>query len=286
MIDKIRKIAEENRIGAIGIVKARVFDELSNTLNSRTPMVSENLERRINPFLIMERAKSIIVCLFPYYKNGEKTNLSLYAKGVDYHKITREKLGKIKDFLEQNGYQAEIKVDDETLPERHLAYLAGLGFLGKNGSLINDKFGSFVFIGYIVTDLELEANTPSNKTCLNCGKCITHCPGGAISENSINPYLCASYITQKKGELTDSEKKIIKKSGYVWGCDICQAVCPHNGNLPEYGIPEFSENLTDKLTDDMAASNREFKKKYQEKAFSWRGYDIIKRNLEIFKEET
>ncbi len=285
MRDEIVKIANENGIAKIGIIKARVFEELSDTLSSDTPFVSKNLIDRINPFLIMPNAKSIIVCLFPYKKTIKKGNLSIYAVGEDYHKSVLRRLDPIKKYLLEKGYMAECFLDTGKLPERYLAQLAGLGFIGKNSCLINEDLGSFCFIGCIITDFELEYDSPTQKTCLNCGKCVSACPGGAIGRDGINPYLCASYITQKKGELSDLEKEIMKKSGYAWGCDICQMVCPHNINVADTCLSEFSKNLIENLTPDMADSNNDFKKKFGNRAFSWCGFSVIKRNLEILKED-
>ena len=285
MREEIIKIANQNRIEKIGFIKARVFEEISDTLSSDTPFVSKNIEDRINPFLIMPNAKSIIVCLFPYNQAEKDGNISIYAIGEDYHNAVLRRLEPIKAHLLEKGHMAECFLDTDKLPERYLAYLAGLGFIGRNSSLINEDLGSFCFIGYILTDMECEYDSPTQKTCQNCGKCVTHCPGSAIGETKVNPYLCASYITQKKASLTDLERQIIKKSGYAWGCDICQRVCPHNNGVPHTNIPEFKENPILNLTPDMAESNNDFKKKFGDRAFSWRGFSVIKRNLEILKEE-
>ena len=285
MINRIKETAAALSIGAVGVCNARIYSELKSKLEEKTPMVPDKIEERINPFLLMPTAKSVIACLFPYYNGGEKSNLSLYARGEDYHKVAEKKLNAIADILTENGFSARTFCDTGVLCDRHLAYLAGLGFIGKNRFLINDEYGSYTFIGYILTDAELVANAPLDKACISCGKCITACPGGALTENGLDSEKCVSYITQKKGELSSFEEEIVRKSGSVWGCDICQTVCPHNNGVKLTEIAEFRTNLIEKLDSDMAESNREFKKKYQDRAFSWRGYEIIKRNLKITKED-
>lgn len=286
MRDLILAKANEAKISAVGICSARVWTELSEKLGKNTPMVTDDRQARIDPFLHLEGAKSVIVCLFSYKPKCQiKGNLSLYAQGEDYHKVVERKLSAIADILQSHGYQAKIFCDTGDLCDRHLAYMAGLGFFGKNRFLINEKYGSYTVIGLILTDAELECDKPLNMTCIGCRECIKACPSGALTENGYNPTKCVSYLTQKKGELTEEEKQAIKKSGFVWGCDICQSVCPHNKSAKATDILEFNECLIPSLSADMAESNRQFKKDYSDRAFSWRGFDVIKRNLEIFKED-
>ena len=150
--------------------------------------------------------------------------------------------------------------------------------------LINDDFGSYFFIGYILCDLDLSPDTPLEKTCSGCNRCITVCPGGALGEEfDINK--CASHISQKKGDLTQSEIAILKKSGLIFGCDACQRVCPHN-NITPNPIKEFAEDLIHSLSieDIEKLSNREFLKEYKNRAFSWRGKGVLERNINITKQ--
>ena len=230
--------------------------------------------------------KSAIVCLFPYFCGYSEGNLSLYARGIDYHAVIKEKLSPVSDFIRTLFPDTECEIFADIGPEvdRGLAYEAGLGFYGKNKMLINDDFGSYFFIGYILCDLDLSPDTPLEKTCSGCNRCITVCPGGALGEEfDINK--CASHISQKKGDLTQSEIAILKKSGLIFGCDACQRVCPHN-NITPNPIKEFAEDLIHSLSieDIEKLSNREFLKEYKNRAFSWRGKGVLERNINITKQ--
>ncbi len=230
--------------------------------------------------------RSAIVCLFPYYCGERDGNLSLYARSLDYHLVIKEKLSPVCDFIRTLSPDGECQIFADIGPEvdRRLAYEAGLGFYGKNKMLINDDFGSYFFIGYILCDLDLAPDTPLQKTCMGCNRCIENCPGGALGEEfDINK--CASHISQKKGDLTESEIAILKKSALVFGCDMCQRVCPHNNITPK-PMEEFTKDLIDNinLSDLESLSNREFMKKYKNRAFSWRGKGVLERNIKLIEE--
>ena len=288
MISLIREECRRLRIADFGVVRARVFTELSDFLKKRgqTPMTTPDIRRRTDPFLIMPGARSIVVCLMSYYAGADAGNLSKYARGEDYHAVMGRALGELKRLIEGCGYQAECFCDSGDLNDRYLAYLAGLGFFGKNGFLIHPVYGTYTVIGYIVTDCPLAESSPLKNSCLGCGECIRHCPGGAIGEDgSFCCEKCASYITQKKGELSREEKGIIEKSGYIWGCDICQDVCPHNKNAKMTENPEFSEYLCKNLHIDGSMSNRAFRKMYKNRAYSWRGKGVIVRNQEVLEKK-
>ena len=231
------------------------------------------------------RDKSAIVCLFPYYTGNREGNLSLYARGTDYHQVIKEKLFPVCDFIRELSPDTDCEIFADIGPEidRRLAYEAGLGFYGKNQMLINDDFGSYFFIGYILCDLVLEPDSPLDKTCIGCNRCTKCCPGCALGENlDINK--CASHISQKKGDLTENEVAILKKSTLIFGCDTCQMVCPHNKIAPK-PMKEFTKDLIDtiSLSDLEGISNREFMKKYKNRAFSWRGKSVLERNLKLIK---
>lgn len=225
------------------------------------------------------------VCLFPYFSGKEEGNLSVYAYSRDYHIVVKEKLGRICDFLisECGAERAEAFADIGPAVDKNLAYHAGLGFYGKNTLMINPRLGSFFFIGYVLTDLVMECDKPLEGGCLGCGRCVRACPGGAL-DGGFHEERCASALTQKKGELTEDERAIIRRAGCVFGCDVCQLVCPHNA-APPPPMPEFLENRIFNLRRDMldGLSNREFREKFGDRAFAWRGKAVLMRNLGILE---
>lgn len=280
-----------------GIAAPGPYDKLKKILEDRiekghyTGMEEKELERRVNPSLTMPNVKSVIVCLFPYF-NGhvEDSNISKYTYPLDYHRVAGEKLKNIGEFLSNSihGFEYMAFVDSGPLVDRYLAYSAGLGYFGINSSIITDKYGSYFFIGYILNNYPFEPDSPIERTCIKCGECVKKCPGSAIlGDFSINPKRCISYITQKKGELSGEEIEILNKNHLVFGCDICQDVCPHNRNVHLTAIEEFKEDLIYKLDYDEIKdiSNKEFKRKYGNRAFSWRGKGIIVRNFQNLKDK-
>lgn len=277
----------------VGICDVNYYYDLENIIKNRiknnylTGMEESIIENRVNPKNILETAKSIIVIAFPYYIGEfEESNLSKYCISNDYHIVTKNIMQKICDFLSSkiNNFEYKYYSDTGPLVDRYLAYLSGIGYFGINNNIITDKYGSYVFLGYIINNFNFEKDTPLNKTCLKCGKCIISCPSSSILGNfEMNPKRCLSYLTQKKEELTEEEKTLIKDNKKVFGCDICQEVCPHNKNIEKTSIKEFTENILTRLELEEISniSNKEFKRRYLDKAFSWRGKKIINRNLEI-----
>ncbi len=225
-----------------------------------------------------------IVVLFPYFVKGEEGNLSMYARGIDYHRVAEDKLKKLEAFLQTLGAtETLIHADKGTLDDRKAAYDAGLGFSGKNGMLICHEYGSYFFIGQVVHNLKVDADKPLTESCLSCGDCVKNCPGGALNGEGFKIDKCLSEISQKRGELSDHEQDLLKNNGICWGCDVCQAVCPHNKDLYTTAMPEFLDRrITHLSPEDVAElSNREFKEKFGEYAFSWRGKGVLERNLKI-----
>lgn len=276
-----------------GIAPIGPYNELAERWNRRivrnhiTGFEEKDFNRRIDPTLTMEDAKSIIVCLFPYFIGiNEDSNLSKSSFTVDYHTIAKTKLEQIGEFLKKINPQFEYMtfVDNGPLADRYLAYLAGLGYFGINSHIITDKYGSYVFIGYIINNYAFEPDKPQDKTCIKCGACVRSCPGCAISGDfDINPLLCRSYITQKKGELTEQDIEILRKSALVYGCDICQDVCPYNKDVAHTPITQFTENVKRNIEFEelQEISNKEFTRRYKHRAFSWRGKNMLLRNFKL-----
>ena len=231
--------------------------------------------------------KSAIVCLFPYYvERSGPSNLSRYTWATDYHLVINEYLEKLTEKLQKMNTSAQFSIHCDTSPlaDRYMAYLAGLGFYGKNNCFISPKWGSYVVIGTILTTLELEPNTPLAQSCIGCNRCITACLGQCLGHDEFKYDTCKSYLTQKKGALTNEEEIIIGKTPLVFGCDVCQEVCPHNQNIPTTPISEFQhvEPYID-INELEALTNKEFKAKYGNRAFSWRGKKILMRNQNIIE---
>ena len=295
--EKLKEFCSSIGLKCVGIAGVGPYYDLEKIIKQKlsngyfTGMEEEIIEKRVNPRLIMENAKSIIVCAFPYYVDEmEESNLSKYCYGEDYHIVAKKYLQKICDFLEEeiNNFEYKFFVDNGPLVDRYLAYQSGIGYFGINNNIITDEYGSYIFIGYIVNNYEFYADDPLPKTCIKCNKCVKYCPGNAILGNfELNPRRCLSYITQKKDDLSEEEINLIKENKMVFGCDICQEVCPHNKGISITNIEEFKTNLITKLdyNEINDISNKEFKRRYGNRAFSWRGKKIIQRNIEIILEK-
>lgn len=236
-----------------------------------------------------EALQRAIVCLFTYKVEGYEgpINLARYTWGEDYHLVIRKYLEKIVHFIEEKAPAScqEIHVDTSPLADRYMAYLAGLGFYGKNNCFIHPLLGSYLCIGTILTSVPFEINSPLNESCLNCGRCIAACPGQALGGDYFRYDLCKSYITQKKGDLTDEEKAIMSQTALIFGCDVCQEVCPHNRQVPLTPFEEFQKVQPYVNPDELREmTNRQFKEAYGHRAFSWRGKAILLRNDDIIND--
>lgn len=295
MKKKLKDFCQSLGLDHVGIAPMGPYDELEERLLDRlqrgysTGMEEQDIKKRIDPKVTMEDGESIIVVLFPYFTtHGEGANISKYTYPTDYHILAKDKLEEIGMFLnkEINNFKYQVFVDTGPLVDRDLARLAGLGYFGLNNHIITDVYGSYVFIGYIINNYPFEPDTPQQRNCIQCGACIEHCPGGALlGEFQMDPRKCLSFITQKKQDLTEQELQILRKNKSVFGCDICQDVCPHNKAIAYTPINEFKQDLMYSLNEEeiAALSNREFKKKYGNRAFSWRGKKVILRNFDVMK---
>jgi len=304
-------------IDSVGFIKCRKFDELRQFYEERKASNLENefeekdIEKRINPLLYLEEGKTIISIGFPYLAlkkkgdieilgtddqdekdiNGKHNNdFSVYTRGLDYHYVLNKYLREIAKIIERYGGKAEIFVDSNTLPERYIAYLAGVGFIGKNNLVINKKYGSYIFLGEIITDLEIYDedkgtfnDISSFRECGECTICYKECPTKAINSVRKNCNICLSYITQKK-DLKDWEME--KLDGRMFGCDSCQSKCPYNENIEYSNIEEFkSFDFMDNVNEEFIINmnNSEFKESFKKTSCGWRGKNILKRNALIRK---
>lgn len=224
-----------------------------------------------------QNSKSVIVACFPYLlekSEYSKINISKYAVVTDYHEVALSRLEKavseLKKLFPENEFSAFA--DNSPIPEVTAACLSGLGVRGINSLLITEKYGSYVFIGEIVTDLELDLEKCEINECLKCGKCVKACPSSAIKENGFDRKKCLSEITQKKGELTEEEIRLMKECGCVWGCDICQDICPMNKNAAVTEIEEFLSSPVSHVTEGCSLEGR---------TYEWRGRKVIDRNISL-----
>lgn len=232
---------------------------------------------------IPQDAASVLVCLFPYYTGEHKErNISRYAMVTDYHMIAGEYLNRfckaLQEVFPQN--QFEPFTDNSPIREVSAAFHAGLGRRGKNGLILHPKYGSYVFIGEAVTDLVLQPDQPLNPgECIGCRKCQNVCPQGALqSDGSVCLERCRSHITQKKGELTDWEIGQIQDGGLIWGCDICNDVCPMNQEAKVLTpVPEFLESTVAVLDAQIA------ERLLKTRAYNYRGKKTILRNIQLLE---
>ena len=230
--------------------------------------------------------RSVILYLLPYYV-GETVNISRYAASLDYHSAIREVGLGLMDVLNENYPLSHSKSygDHSPIDEIGAALRSGLGMAGDNGLLINEKYGSYVFVGDIITDIppeELDAISPLTvRRCEGCGACRAACPTGILRSEGCD---CLSAITQKKGTLSDSEMELMRKYNTAWGCDECQRVCPHNVSPLVTPIEFFKKDNIFHLTREMldAMSDEEF----SARAFAWRKRATVERNLDVLEKKT
>lgn len=286
----------------IGIVKADfLFEEQEHLENwikkgfhAEMKYMENNFEKRLNPLKLVENAKSIIIVLknyFPAHHQGEDSfKISKYAYGQDYHKVIKDDLHKLFSFIntEIEPAKGRIFVDSAPVLEKKWAQKAGLGWIGKN-SLLLTKNGSFFFIGEIISDLELEYENEEIKNfCGNCSKCIDTCPTKAITEPYvINSNLCISYLTiEKKGEFEADFNLNFQNN--IFGCDICQDVCPWNNKSKTTEDKRFEPNsllFELKKPDWQKLKITEFNNIFQNSALERTGFDGLKRNITYLSEE-
>ena len=284
----LQEICKELNIYEYGITSWPLPENAKSILyeSNPCPFTAANVEERLLGTSLFT-PKSAIVCLFPYYvEHKDPSNLSRYTWAKDYHLVINEYLKKLIEKLQIMNTDAQFSIHCDTSPlaDRYMAYLAGLGFYGKNNCFISPKWGSYVVIGTILTTLELEPDTPLTQSCMGCNRCITACLGQCLGHDEFKFDTCKSYLTQKKGELTSEEEHIIAKTPLVFGCDVCQEVCPHNKDIPTTPIPEFQSVEPYIDIDELdSLTNKEFKAKYGHRAFSWRGKKILIRNQEIIE---
>ena len=247
-------------------------------------------KRRKEPSLIMPEARSVVVVLDNYYMpDGEldrqPPRIAKYARGQDYHRVTQDRLSQLAEFLQQNGAKvSRTFADAGPVPERELAQRAGLGWIGKNTMLVNPTAGSFFFIGSIFTDLALEQDEPFDlDRCGSCTRCLDACPTDAlVGPRLLDATRCISYLTiEQRGPIPDALAD--RFQGYVFGCDICNDVCPWNERFAQpTNIAEFhpTSQLPAKeptFFEDM--TEEEFARRYGQTPMERAGLQGMRRNF-------
>jgi epoxyqueuosine reductase len=200
--------------------------------------------KRKDPRLIIPEARSVVVVLDNYYDGdpdpGPAPRLARYARGEDYHRVTRDRMEPLADFLRSEGAAiAHTFADSGPVPERALALRAGLGWIGKNTMLIRPGAGSFFFIGTVFTDLPLDHDrSDATDHCGSCTRCLDACPTDAlVAPRLLDATRCISYLTiEQKGPIPEPLGQHLE--GWVFGCDICNEVCPWNQRFAEAGAAE------------------------------------------------
>jgi epoxyqueuosine reductase len=297
-------------IDKIGFTTADAFSEMKNRLirqemlGYQSGFEEKDIEKRVDPSLIFDGPKTIIAIALAYpsrmkdapqSKRGERRGIFCRASwGTDYHHVLRDRLAKLEEYIVSRIPQARFKsmVDTGELVDRAVAERAGIGWSGKNCSIITPEFGSYVYLGEMVTNLPFKPDDPMEDQCGTCNKCVDVCPTGALIEGGqLDAQKCIAFLTQTKGFLEDEYR--VKLGNRLYGCDTCQTVCPENKGKDFHfheemePDPEIAKPLLKPL---LTISNREFKEKYGHVSGSWRGKKPIQRNAIIalahYKDET
>ena len=301
-------IAEAEQMGfdACGIANATALQEESAYVEQWLEVKHEgemgylarNKEKRYDPRLLVEGTKSIITVLYNYYPKQQigdsgRYKIAKYAYGADYHEVLKRKMRQLLERIESQTGKLEgtrIFVDSAPVLDRAWAVRCGLGFIGKNTTLIHPKKGSFFFIGHLFLPLELaETGSPLTNRCGRCTKCLDACPTGALEAPfHMDARKCISYLTiEYKGNFDGLDPNTFK--GWMYGCDICQDVCPYN----RFALPnmesEFqpSEKLQTMREDDWKnLSKADFEALFKHSAVQRAGYEGLKRNIEFISGES
>ena len=296
-------------VDKIGFTTAAPFTELKNRLRRQQELgyqsgfEESDIQKRTEPLQLLDEAESIVAIAVAYPsrmqnapigKRGARRGIFCRASwGVDYHTALRERLKLLSTWLEEHvkGVRIESMVDTGALVDRAVAERAGIGWSGKNCSIITPEFGSYVYLGELITNIPFAPDKPMEDECGDCRLCLDVCPTGALIQGGqLDAQRCIAFLTQTKGTLPDEFRSHI--GNRLYGCDTCQTVCPKNKGKINWMHEEFMpdpELAKPLLTPLLTISNREFKAKYGHVSGSWRGKKPIQRNailaLAHFKEE-
>ncbi len=296
---------------AIGIAKAEPVDSanvrrfknwLDSGMNGSMNYMSNNVDKRLDPCLLLPSARSVIVVALNYYPAkllpAEHIQFAYYAYGKDYHDVMRRCMSEFAHTLqihdirektpdENSIYKGLICCDTVPVLDRYWAWKSGIGWIGKNTSLIVPGSGSFFFLGEIITELECdEYDSPMQSRCGGCNKCMDACPTGALcSEYTLDSRRCLSYLTiENRGNIpSDLASKV---GDCVYGCDRCQKACPHNRFSKPTSVDEFmpSEEFLAMERDDWHNLSRDdYQRLFCGSAVKRARYEGLKRNIDLAK---
>ena len=244
-----------------------------------------------DPQTILAGARSVICIAVPYATEPPAPpplhgRVSNYAWSADYHARMRALLSEVAAQIDRaaGGAVTAVACDTKPIAERAFAARAGLGWVGKHTNLISPSLGSFVFLGEIVTTLALEPDAPLRKSCGSCARCIEGCPTGALrGDYTIDATRCIADLTQRTDPIPREMRPLI--GDWIWGCDICQIVCPPTRNAGNQGSDAFAPydavTAAPALTELLQLRSGEFKRRYAHTAMGWRGAAVLRRNAAI-----
>ena len=294
--------SESKRLGFLscGISKAGFLEEeaprlenwLNNQMNGQMSYMENHFDKRLNPTLLVDNAKSVFSLLLNYYpselQNQDSYKISKYAYGQDYHHVIKEKLKELLHFIqtEIGEVSGRAFVDSAPVLDKAWAAKSGLGWVGKNSNLITQKVGSFYFIAELIIDLELDYDAPTTDHCGSCTACLDACPTEAI----VAPYVvdgskCISYFTIELKDNLPQEMKG-KFDDWMFGCDVCQDVCPWNRFSKSHNEPLFQTNsdiLNFSKSDWEEITVDTFQKVFKNSALKRTKYDGLLRNINFLK---
>jgi epoxyqueuosine reductase len=272
----------------------RLRNWLSKGYNSKLSYMENHIEKRTDPRLLLESAKSVVSVILNYYPSQKQSDpeapvIAKYAYGKDYHVVIRKKLKSLLSYTCTliPGCEGRVFTDSAPVMEHAWASRAGLGWIGKNSLLLTSRFGSFVFIGEMIITAELETDQPVNDLCGSCQNCITSCPTGAIIEDRVvDAGKCISFhtIENKTSEIPEKFKGNFQNR--VFGCDICQDVCPWNRKVLPHKTEEFNPHpdLLSMSKNDWHLIDRDkFNNLFRGSAVKRAKFEGLKRNLEFLK---